>query len=319
MKIAIVKLSALGDIVHAMIVLQYIYKHDKNIKTDWFVEERFSQILQNNPHINKIYKLKIKNNLKGLWKEYKKLKNISKNSYDLVIDLQGLIKSAIVSKILGKNVVGFDKNCLREPAASLFYTETFYSPYENNVILRNLELTCKALEIDTPNIENKKPFLYFEKNISIKPVLLVIVGSSWESKVYPKEYFVEIINSLDMKTFISWGNETEKNNAKFICTQTKASLLPKLNLDELKNIISNSRLIIGADSGPTHMAWALNVPSITIFGPTPRQRNTFDTAINISIDCGKNIDANNLDKNDMCIKNIKPERITNLARGLIKC
>jgi heptosyltransferase-1 len=319
MKIAIVKLSALGDIVHAMIVLQYIQKHDKNIKVDWFVEERFAQILQNNPHINKIHKLKLKNNLKGLWKEYKKLKNISKNSYDLVIDLQGLIKSAIVSKILGENVVGFDKRCLREPIASLFYKKTFYIPYENNVILRNLELTCKALEIDMPNIKNKKPFLYCEKTINIKPVLLIIVGSSWESKVYPKEYFVKVINSLDVETFISWGNETEKNNAKFICAKTKASLLPKLDLDELKGIISNSQLVIGADSGPTHMAWALNIPSITIFGPTPSQRNTYKTDINLSVDCEKNIDANNLDKNDMCIKNIKPEKIINLAEELVKC
>ncbi len=317
MKIAIVKLSALGDIVHAMVVLQFIKKQIPDASIDWFVEERFCEILQDNPHINTIYKLKLKNNKMGFIREYKKLKKLK--PYDVVIDLQGLIKSAIVSRILSKNVIGFDKNSLRESLASLFYTKSFAIAYEENVILRNMSLACKALDFDMPDLQTKKPFLYSHTKTDFKPTLLVIVGSSWESKVYPKEHFISIINSLHVETFVAWGNENEKQSAKFICEKSKAKMLPKLSLDKLKNVISNSNLVIGADSGPTHMAWALNIPSISIFGPTPSQRNTLKTSINLTIDCNKKIDAKALNKNDFCIRKIKPEKIVKLAQKFLKC
>ncbi len=317
MKIAIVKLSALGDIIHAMIVLQYIKNYNSNTTIDWFVEEKFSSILEHNPHIKNIHTLKIKNNKMGLYKEYIKLKKLA--SYDIVIDLQGLIKSAIVSRVLGKNIAGFDKNSLRERLASVFYTKTFSIPYEENVINRNMLLVCKTLGFNMPNIQHKEPFLFTKDNLDFKQTLLIIVGSSWKSKIYPKEHFVEIINSLQVPTAISWGNELEREDAEFICKKTDAKLLPKLTLDELKNIISNSDLVIGADSGPTHMAWALNRPSITIFGPTPSDRNTFTTDINLTIDCKKHIDAKSLDRDDFCIQDIKPQDIITLAKGLLKC
>jgi len=317
MHIGIVKLSALGDIVHAMIVLQYIKKNLPNATIDWIVEDRFAEVLKNNPHINNIHKVKLKNYKSGFLQEYKKLKKIK--SYDVIIDLQGLIKSAIVSKILSTNVIGFDKNSLREPLASLFYTKKYAIACEENVILRNILLVLKALDFSIPNLQYKEPFLYSTSKIDICPTLLIVVGSSWESKVYPKEKFVEIINALHVKTFIAWGNEAEKKRGKFICENTKATLLPKLSLDELKKVISNSSLVIGADSGPTHMAWALNVPSITIFGPTPSSRNTLETDINLTVDCGKIINAKKLNKQDFCIQQIKPGKIIKKAKKLLKC
>jgi heptosyltransferase-1 len=317
MKIAIVKLSALGDIVHAMVVLQYIKKHIPNCTIDWFVEEKFAGVLENNAHINTIHKLKLKNNKLGFFNEYKKLKKLT--AYDIVIDLQGLIKSAIVSKILGKEVIGFDKNSLRESLASLFYTKSFAIAYEENIIIRNITLACYALNFEIPDLQNKESFLYSQVKLSFKPTLLIVVGSSWDSKIYPKEHFISIINALHVETFVAWGNESEKQNAKHICAQTSAKILPKLSLDELKDVISNSSLVIGGDSGPTHMAWALNTPSITIFGPTPSQRNTLKTNINLTIDCHKKIDANSLDKNNFCIKEIAPDKIIKLAKELLKC
>lgn len=187
MKIAIVKLSALGDIIHAMIVLQYIKKNIPDAQIDWFVEEKFVGILENNPHIHALYPLRLKNNKRHVFKEYQKLKTISKqNQYDLVLDLQGLIKSALVARILSPNCVGFDKQSLREPLAAFFYKTSFHVPYEENVIMRNLKLTCKALNIDIPDIQTKEPFLFSTHESDIAPTLLVITGSSWQAKCIPK-------------------------------------------------------------------------------------------------------------------------------------
>ena len=125
MKIAIVKLSALGDIVHGMIVLQFIKKNYPESEIDWFVEKRFLGVLENNPHINQIHQVSLKSVNKSksfflFWKELRKIRKLGK--YDLVIDMQGLIKSALVARMIPSNItLGFDKDSLRESLAANFY------------------------------------------------------------------------------------------------------------------------------------------------------------------------------------------------------
>ena len=103
MKIAIVKLSALGDIVHAMVVLQFVKKINKKIQIDWIVEEKYKELLDNHPDINNLHvvnlnRVKKKKSASFLFKEVRELRKIG--HYDLVIDMQGLIKSAIVTKLI---------------------------------------------------------------------------------------------------------------------------------------------------------------------------------------------------------------------------
>ena len=330
MKIAIVKLSALGDIVHAMVVLQFIKQTMPNCRIDWIVEERFSSILDHHPHIDRVLCVDLKSLKKDklrFFTELKKLKKYANNSYDLVIDMQGLLKSAIVSRILGKNV-GFDKNSIREKIASLFYEKTFFVPYEENVILRNTDLVSLSLDIgiEQDHLNEKEAFLFFteediEKTRSFikkeQKNIVYILGSSWESKIYPKEKFVEIIKNLEGNHLLVWGSTKEEGYANHISEYTPAKVLPQMNLNELKALISKADLVIGGDSGPTHFAWAMNRPSITIFGPTPSQRNILQTDINRVVDCGKEIDPLKLDKKDLCIRKLSPDKIVTLAKELL--
>ncbi len=331
MHIAIVKLSALGDIVHSMIVLQFIKKNIPNIKIDWITEEAFSQLLLDNPHLDNIKTLNlksIKKQKKLIINEFKKIKFYQKERYDLIIDLQGLIKSALVCKALGRFCVGFDRVSTREGFASYFYNKTFRIPYEENIIIRNMELVSKALgfKYEKEEILNKEPFLFFksedlrevEKYVDGKRKnVLFMVGSSWDSKIYPKEKFTEIAKALDENVLVCWGNEKEREAAEFISQNSGAKILPKLDIGKLKALVSLSDLTIGADSGPTHMAWALNRPSITVFGPTPSFRNAFVTPINITVDCGKIIDPKRLNKKDECIKSIDSSIIIKEAEKLL--
>jgi len=331
MKIAIVKLSALGDIVHAMVVLQFIKKEIPNCQIDWIVEECFVAVLEHNPHIHAILPVNLKAIKKDklkLFSELKKLKKYTENSYDLVIDMQGLLKSAIVSKILGVNS-GFDKNSIREKIASTLYKKAFFVPYDRNVIVRNINLIESSLnlKITKDQIKEKKSFLFFSKEDEEKTKrflshkkknIIHILGSSWKSKIYPKEKFVEIIQKLEGNHLLLWGSKEEEVYADDIEALTNAKKLPSLNLNELKALISKADLVIGGDSGPTHFAWALNRPSITIFGPTPSKRNVLCTDTNRVIDCEKEIDPLKLDKKDYCIRSIDPDRIIHTAKALLK-
>lgn len=329
-RIAIIKLSAMGDIIHAMVALQYIKREYPNLQIDWFVETAFAPILENNPDINEIIKLdlkSIKKDKKEIINQIKLIKKYKKNSYDLVIDAQGLIKSAIVSFFLGKNRVGFSKNSTREKLASFFYTKRVDITYDKNAIERNVKVLSQALnfEITKDDILNKKPFLFYKNENEViyeylskdKKNLLFVIGASWPSKMYSKEKFAKIINNLDENCLITWGNEAEKDIADFIVNISKAKVLPKLDLNSLKAIMSKVDLVIGNDTGPTHMAWALNISSITLFGNTPGYRNTYITNTNKIIESKSIVNPFKLDRNDFSIKEIDENEIINTAKGLL--
>ena len=329
-RIAIIKLSAMGDIIHAMVALQYIKRQYPNLQIDWFVESAFAGVLENNPDINEIIKLdlkSIKKDKKEIINQIKLIKKYENNSYDLVIDAQGLIKSAIVSFFLGKSRVGFSKNSTREKLASFFYTKKVDIAYDKNAIERNVKVLSQALnfEITKDDILNKKAFLFYKNENEViyeylskdKKNVLFVIGASWPSKMYSKEKFAKIINNLDENCLITWGNEAEKDIADFIANISKAKVLPKLDLNSLKAIMSKVDLVIGNDTGPTHMAWALNIPSITLFGNTPGYRNTYITNTNKIIESKSIVNPFKLDRNNFSIKEIDENEIINTAKGLL--
>jgi heptosyltransferase-1 len=329
MKIAIVKLSSLGDIVHAMVALQVIKQTYPQAEIDWVVDSQFAGLLQHNPDIREILTVNLKalkSNKFKLFSEISKIKHYATQNYDYVIDAQGLIKSAITSRLLSSNCYGFDKNSIREKVASFFYTNTINFPYDGNIIERNLAVLTRPLGIEfkVEQILNKKPFLFYDAiddrfqsyfTVGKKSVLFVI-GSSWASKNYPKEHYLELINQIDAECLVCWGSESERLSAEWLVEKSKAKLLPRLSFNELKGIIARVDLVIGNDTGPTHMAWAMNRPSITLFGPTPTSL-AYQTDINKVFKSPSAVNKFKLNKNDFSIKDIKAGQVLVCARELL--
>ncbi len=330
MRIAIVKLSALGDIIHAMVALQFIKQHAPYIQIDWIVEEQFAGILQNNPDISQILTVNLKalkNNKLAIFQEIKKIRNYAKNNYDLVIDAQGLIKSAVTARLLGKTVAGFDADSIREKAASWFYDVKVACAYHANTIDRNALVLSESLgfNITSDQILAKKPFLFsdnanpqldgfFAKKGS---TIVFAIGSTWESRNYPPEKFVTIAQNLSALCLTLWGNEQEKLKADWMSKQcANIKVMPKLNLNDLKAVVAKADLVIGNDTGPTHIAWALNKPSITIFGPTPTSR-VYQTDINKVIKSHSTVNPYKLDKEDYSIRDIDEHEIIIQAKHLL--
>ena len=330
MKIAIVKLSALGDIIYAMTVLQFIKQHLPDSTIDWIVEEGFKDILTNNPDINEIHtvnlkKAKQKKSLKLLFNELKKLRKLPK--YDIVIDTQGLIKSAIVARTIPSDkTFGFDKHSLRESFAAKFYTDTCAINYDENIVKRNAAVISSALNIiiSHDNISNKHPFLFSDSQISsglfsnTKANIALIPGASFESKIYPVDQYAQITKELDANFIVLWGNEPEKLMAgKIQQISPGVRIANKLTLNDLKVFIAQMDLVIGGDTGPTHMAWALNTPSITLFGSTPGYRNTYATTINRIIESKSRVNPYKINKNDFSIKTIQVNDIVKISKELL--
>jgi len=329
-KIAIVKLSALGDIVHAMVALQFIKAHSPEIQVDWIVEERFAEVLKNNPDIDNILTVNLKalkTNKAGIFAQLKKIRGYANNNYDLVIDAQGLIKSAATAKIIGKRIAGFDADSIREKAASWFYDIKVACAYDANTIDRNALILSSPLGIDisTEQILNKKPFLFFNNEdpqiydylLKDRINIVLVIGSTWDSRNYPAAKFVKIAEALQQNCLVVWGGEQEKAAAEWMATQSELiKVMPKLDLNSLKALIAKADLLIGNDTGPTHMAWGLNRPSITIFGPTPVSR-VYQTDINKVVKSASIVNPYKLNKQDYSIKDIDEQDIIGQAKFLL--
>ena len=330
MKIGIVKLSALGDFIHAMVVLQFIKKYSQETKIDWIVDKSYEDLLKCNPDINKLHLIdfkKVKQN-KSITLFFRELNRIRKlGPYDLVIDMQGLLKSAIVSRLIrSKLTIGFDKNSVRESIASIFYTKTLDYGYDKNIIERNLALINFALGLNTnkKNIEKKLPFLHSSKKYvntklsNTKKNIVIVPGASHKSKCYPILKLAKFTTLIDANFFIIWGNQKEKKMAENIKVQSPSvNVCEKLSIELLISLISRVDLIIGPDTGPTHIGWALNIPSITLFGPTPGYRNTYSTKLNQIIESNSEVNPFKIDKNDDSIKEIDINEILKVAKTLL--
>lgn len=325
MKIAIIKLSSLGDIIHTMFVLQFIKKNFPSSNIDWIVEKRFKGVLESNPHLNNIkcinlHKAKSKKSLIVLFEELSKVRSFGK--YDLVIDFQGLVKTAIISKLLkSKKIIGFDWSSVREKFASFAYSQKVNIGYDQNTTLRYSKLVSEALniKITEDDILNKEVYLFSNSNhaFSKSTYIVFVVGSTWKSRNYPKEKFVEVANSIKKKCIVIWGNEEEREKAYWMSNESNyIQVAPNLELDDLKLLVGKSSLLIGNDTGPSYMSWALNTPSIILFGPTPVER-LFQTDINKALKSSSVVNHFKLNKNDFSIQEIPVDDIVKAANQLL--
>ena len=331
MKIAILKLSALGDIIHSAFILQFIKAKIPTAQIDWIVEEGFAQILEHNPDISSIKKINLKSLKKDktkLFSEIKKIKSYANANYDIVIDLQGLLKSAITARLLRSRVVGFDKDSTRESIASYLYHDSFDIPYDTPTIDRYRLLTAKALgiSITKEEVQQRKPYLhYLASDFEIskpffqadKKTVIFIIGANWQSRIYPKEALLEVAKYLEANILIPHASESEETMGRWLEERAhNITLLPKMNLNALKALISNADLLIGNDTGPSFIAWANRIPSIILFGPTPATR-IYESETSITLKSSSPINHQKLNKEDFSIKEISPQEIVKQAKRLL--
>ena len=316
--------------------IQFIRKHIANAHISWFCDARFEQIARLLAGVDEVVALPLKD--KKFLKSFGILRQ-KQGQFDIIIDLQGLLKSALVSRSLGKNIFGFDRFSAKEGLASIFYTHKYSCNYDKNIILRNLELCAFALNFsfDEKEILAKEPcFLKKSKTpdknsripsdesripdknsrIPNKKILIAPFASE-SSKCYA--HFASVIKGAKefAQCFLVAGSEPEREKATKLAS-SGATLLAPLDLAQILEFMDTCDLIIGNDSGITHLAWAQNCATITLFGNRSGARNAFATPKNLIIQATPKheIDAFHIDKSDFCINDIDPAQIIAKAKGL---
>lgn len=281
MKILIVKTSSLGDIIHTLPALTDAARHIPDIHFDWLVEENFAEIPQWHPNVVRVIPVawrRWRKNLSNAWRQ-KQLqlfyKDIRQQKYDRIIDAQGLMKSALMARMARGLHCGLDYHSARETWAALFYQRRFSVVFQQHAVTRMRQLFARVLGYpcpeDKPDYAIRQHFGSEGDDLAAKNIMF-IHGTTWVGKEWPESYWIALANrcvAAGWTIQIPWGNAAEKARAERIAiNNTSAVVLSKLSLSELAKILLQAKTAVAVDTGMGHLAAALSVPTLSLYGPT---------------------------------------------------
>ena len=274
MKVLIVKTSSMGDVIHTFPAVEDARRARPDIVFDWCVEEAFAPIVALHPVVKTIHTVAIRRWRKNLlagktWREARALRRALRDgNYDLVIDAQGLLKSALVAKQAGSPIAGFDRASAKESSAAAFYDHRYGVPRNLHAIERTRRLFGLALDYE-PDLATLDSGIAPSAASDPKKTAFLLHGTSREDKKWPVENWIETARLLvasGMTPVTTWSNERERTVAEAIAAAIPETLLvEKKPLAEIAPLIGKSALVIGADTGLTHLASAYGLPTVAIF------------------------------------------------------
>jgi len=280
MRVLIVKTSSMGDVIHTLPAVTDALRHKKGLIFDWVVEEGFAEIPAWHSGVGEVIPVAIrrwrKQPFKTLrsteWKQFKR--RLRKHHYDLVIDAQGLLKSAWLTRFVKAPVAGYDKNSVREFYASWFYQHQYLVDKNQHAVERIRELFAAALGYEKPSDQGDYGLdacRFFGSQAESANVVF-LHGTTRDDKHYPEIYWQQLANKLvadGYRVRIPWSNERELARAQRIaagCSQVE--VLPRLNLRGIATVLAQASAVIAVDTGLGHLTAALNIPAISLYGPT---------------------------------------------------
>jgi lipopolysaccharide heptosyltransferase I len=292
-KLLIVRLGSLGDIIHTIPAQQLLAQHFSQAQIHWLTEPPYQTLLERLPGISQVWLAdtqKWRSKLSSLGESTQLVRSLRQQHFDIALDFQGLVKSALLAKLSGaKRVVGFVAHQSREPASRHFYSETVVGDDGSrpHVVEINLQLArslgCSQngasplIPLDIPT----EAFQYVDDQLSrnkISDPILVNPGAGWVTKLWPLKQYAQLMlrihEELGHGVVLTYG-PGEEDLVREIQTLTAPHPVPAFPTTflQLAALCRRARLLIGPDTGPLHLAVALGTPTVAILGPTSSWRN----------------------------------------------
>ena len=275
-KILIIKSSSMGDVVHALPVAQDIRQAFPDARIDWVVEESFAEIPALSTAVDGRIITAFRRWRKRLlqaqtWEEIQAVKKeLRSPGYDAVIDLQGLIRSALVARWSKAPSWGYSADTVREPLAARFYTHTLAVPESLTPVRRYRVMCARVLGYE---IDEDHPVFGLRRDMAPaitinEPYVCLAVNTSRPEKLWAQERWMDLGRRLRDRGLVSaifWGSDSERLRAETIADQIPdAIVVPRSNLTALAGLLVRARGLVGVDTGLAHLAAALAVPSVGI-------------------------------------------------------
>ena len=277
MRILLIKLTSMGDLFHTLPALSELKEYRPDLTIDWLVDEQFAEVPLWSKHINRVISIP----LRGV-KRHKKihllfsaLRELRQVKYDMVIDAQGLIKSAIISRFARtKSRHGYASHTTREPWASVFYSNKHSVTWDMHAVMRIRLLMSSVFDY---SINLFAPLEFGVKKLQAPQLfstttIVCCPCTSWSSKLWPKKYWRNLFLLLSMSQCqikLVWGSSEEREYAEQLAEGFKhVSLIPPAKITEVAAYVQQSDAVVGVDTGFTHLAQIFDVPLVALYGPT---------------------------------------------------
>lgn len=298
LRVLIVKVSALGDMVHTLPVLDYLHQVSPGIEIDWVVEEGNQDIIEGHPLLRKVHMVRTRVWRQSpfshkTWREINKIRgDLLEAHYDIIFDLQGNFKSGLITWLSGsERRYGFDRDDVREPLNLIFTNNQVpLRRQDSHVSARTLRVVSVPFGKDYTGMklstdiytspEDDAAAEAFLSTLSDGLVFLFHYGTTWVTKLWSEEGWVELGKLLQIKfpdstILFSWGNEGERAAAERIAAAINgnARILPRMTLKGLCAFLKKIDLVVGGDTGPVHMAAAVGTPTVSFYRATDAKRN----------------------------------------------
>ncbi|WP_374350534.1 lipopolysaccharide heptosyltransferase I [Chitinimonas sp.] len=279
-KILLVRLSSMGDVIHNLPAVSDLIEHYPNAEIDWVVEEGFVELPALHPAIHRIIPFALRR-----WRRQRfdaasraEMRNLRATlrtaRYDLVIDSQCLVKSALVARLSKAPICGMDWRSAREPLASRFYDRRIDVPWSLNAVLRYRRLHAQALgyAADGPINYGIQAAALSLPWCAPSPYAVLLTATSRDDKLWPEADWIALGKRLQadgLGLVLPWGNPVEEARAQRIAAGLPGAVVaPRLSLSEAARLLADARLAIGVDTGLAHLAAALSVPVVALYTST---------------------------------------------------
>ena len=294
MNVLLVKMSSLGDIVHTLPAV-----HDAvrlGARFDWVVEENYRKLVEGVAGVDRALAVSFRRwrNTPGTGLHELKAfrRRLRRRRYDLVLDAQGLMKSALVgSWALAGERVGFDSASCRERAASLGYGRAVHVPRGQHAIARLRHLFAAAFGYPTPNTEPEFGLRTRSAAASSGSVVMAH-GTTWPTKLWPEAAWIDLARRVSGEGFtpvVPWLDGEKARAERLAAAVAEAQVCPPMDLVDAMELISGAVGVVGVDSGLAHLAAALGRPTVMLFGPTDPAltgcRGAFATNLGAALPC----------------------------------
>jgi lipopolysaccharide heptosyltransferase I len=300
MNILIVRLSALGDVVHAIPAAAALRRAFPNARIDWLIEARHRAIVDLVTGVDRI--AVVRQSSVGGWTQV--LRELREVRYDVAFDFQGLTKSAVLARGSGAaRVIGFSLRDLREKVARPFYTSTADAE-GGHAILKNLRL-LRAFGIEDQQIEfpledvDSPALAALRRSTGNARFAVINPGAAWPNKRWPAERYGALAAAIrhrsSLRPIVLWGpGEEDLARAVVASSSSAAEMAPPTGVRDVVAICRAADLFVAGDTGPLHIAMAVRTPTVSLFGPTNPARNgpwsTSDVVVSRADRCGCHID-----------------------------
>lgn len=289
-RLLLIKTSSLGDVIHAFPALTDLAHHCPGLTVDWLVEESFADLPRLHPAVARVIPVALRRWRHSLWSpttrgELRRLRQILDTyAHDASLDLQGLVKSAVIGLYGPRQRLGYDWHSIREPLASLFYTQRFSLSRQLHAVQRNRQLCAAALgyTLDTPVDYGLTDNLARPAGFA-SPYLLFLHGTSRTNKEWPVAHWIALgqqLSAAGLTILLPGGNAAERQRAQHLAQHIpQARALPPLDLATLAALLAHAEGVVGVDTGLTHLATALKRPVVALFTATnPDATGVFGSA-----------------------------------------